>query len=296
MSTWAQEFVNGESGIDTEEVSLAAARGINHLIREFNQIDELLGMEGEFVRRMTNGLCNVSNSAKSWAHRQQIEADSEITDARHDRNEVGDKDILNEIADVQKQENAARWTRYNRLEQAWDEVLGAAAYIHEEVTGDAWRPYNPKRNRQGPTATEAAHAANKAQSKALKGQVTILVCGGRDIDEGNADLVNKLFYQLDKLQNRLADKGEQITRVIHGGSKGADYLAGKWAKNRSIRYEVFKAQWEVNGQKDNAAGYKRDIALVDQNPNYAVVFPQAGNNIVKLCEERGIAVWKAPLG
>jgi hypothetical protein len=36
--------------------------------------------------------------------------------------------------------------------------------------------------------------------------------------------------------------------------------------------------------------------MVEQNPNYVVAFPGAGDSILKLCEERGIAVWKAPLG
>lgn len=48
--------------------------------------------------------------------------------------------------------------------------------------------------------------------------------------------------------------------LIHGGARGVDLMAGRWAASRSIDCEVFPAQWDLFGK---SAGYRRNAEMVD---------------------------------
>ena len=89
----------------------------------------------------------------------------------------------------------------------------------------------------------------------------ILVCGGRDYDSEIA---------LSKVLDRLNDS-ENITELIHGGARGADTLAGQWARDRDIPVTVFHADWKRHGK---AAGVIRNQEmLVDGDPDIVLAFP-----------------------
>ena len=87
----------------------------------------------------------------------------------------------------------------------------------------------------------------------------LLVCGGRDFDD--VALMTKTLKPLEPI----------IAVVIHGGAKGADALAGEWAKLRDIAVACFEADWDAHGL---AAGPRRNTAMLNQgNPNWVIAFP-----------------------
>jgi hypothetical protein len=93
----------------------------------------------------------------------------------------------------------------------------------------------------------------------------ILVCGGREYLDGGA--VNKYLTNLIESEYFLSP----ITAVIHGGAKGADSLAGEWAKANGITQEVFKPDWNRFGK---AAGFIRNSEMLkDGKPDLVVAFP-----------------------
>lgn len=53
-------------------------------------------------------------------------------------------------------------------------------------------------------------------------------------------------------------KKYSATELISGGSKGADYLAEIYAKERNIPIKIFPAKWDTYGNK---AGYLRNVKM-----------------------------------
>lgn len=57
-----------------------------------------------------------------------------------------------------------------------------------------------------------------------------LVCGGRD------------FTDLSAIYDALSTR--PVTAIVHGGAKGADSIAGAWARSNGIAEIVVNPQWE----------------------------------------------------
>lgn len=98
----------------------------------------------------------------------------------------------------------------------------------------------------------------------------VLICGGRDLD--SADVVNYLnrFAQCD-IQHKLGQRAWPVTAVIHGGAKGADDGAGRWAESEGIKPTVFQANWKKHGK---AAGPIRNANMLRFGmPDVVIAFP-----------------------
>jgi hypothetical protein len=119
--------------------------------------------------------------------------------------------------------------------------------------------------------------------------VRLLVCGGRDFDDQEL------------LDNALGDVTQTIGRsdvLIHGGARGADRLAGEWAKRFGIPVMVFPADWETHGRR---AGYLRNRQmLVEGEPTHVVAMPGGRGTADMLRQARLAGVptrsysWAAP--
>ena len=71
----------------------------------------------------------------------------------------------------------------------------------------------------------------------------VLVCGGRDI--ADAELVESTLNRL------LASRGP-FERLIHGGARGVDRLAGTWARKHGVLEWDFLPEWHRAGKHDAA--------------------------------------------
>lgn len=115
------------------------------------------------------------------------------------------------------------------------------------------------------------------------GGMRLLVCGGRDF----ADELN-LFRTLDYLHRH------RIACVIHGAARGADSLAGKWAREQGVPCRSFPADWNRHGR---AAGAIRNQQMLDEGrPDLVVAFPggRGTADMVRRAKAAGIPV-QAPL-
>jgi hypothetical protein len=89
----------------------------------------------------------------------------------------------------------------------------------------------------------------------------LLVCGGRDFDD--FEVVNEELTWL--------AGSHAIDVIIHGGARGADTLAGEWAKLCRIPIEVYRPEWSRDGR---AAGIIRNRRmLVEGKPDMVLAFP-----------------------
>lgn len=110
----------------------------------------------------------------------------------------------------------------------------------------------------------------------------ILVCGGRDF--ASAGVLEKF---LDALHE--GPRGP-VDRLIHGGARGADTLAGEWAKQRGIDCIAYEANWALEGR---AAGPIRNKRMLDEgNPDLVIAFPggRGTANMTRQATDRGFEV------
>jgi hypothetical protein len=88
-----------------------------------------------------------------------------------------------------------------------------------------------------------------------------LVCGGRTFEY-------RLFIwrRLDSLHKRF-----NITLVITGGARGADFEGILWAKSREIPFKIYHAHWDLYGK---SAGYIRNEKMLEEEkPDVVIAFP-----------------------
>ena len=86
--------------------------------------------------------------------------------------------------------------------------------------------------------------------------LTVIVCGGRDFQ--NYDCVCRV---LDSLPIKL---------IVHGGYRGADRLAHRYAKEHNVKEVECKAQW---GRYGTQAGPIRNAHMLKFHPDLVVAFP-----------------------
>lgn len=100
----------------------------------------------------------------------------------------------------------------------------------------------------------------------------VLVCGGRDFS--NTQLA---YAVLDRLHKELG-----IDVVIEGDARGADRIAGYWARRNRIDNLKFRADWKLY---QNRAGPVRNAKMLRQGkPDLVVAFP-GGNGTRDMIEK-----------
>jgi len=113
----------------------------------------------------------------------------------------------------------------------------------------------------------------------------VLVCGGRHYADRD-----RLFQCLDLLIHVLSPR--KISCIIHGAQRGADTLAGEWAKARGIPVEPFPAKWNDYG---NAAGSIRNAQMLREGkPDLIVAFDGGPGtaNMINKAGDAGVSVIK----
>ena len=90
----------------------------------------------------------------------------------------------------------------------------------------------------------------------------VLVCGGRDWRD--AELVESALNSLHAARGPFA-------RLIHGGARGVDRIAGRWARKNGVLEWDFLPEWHRAGTPDGPARNQRMIA--EGAPDLVVAFP-----------------------
>jgi predicted Rossmann-fold nucleotide-binding protein len=108
----------------------------------------------------------------------------------------------------------------------------------------------------------------------------VLVCGGRDYTD-----YESLGYHLGTLRAK-----HSISLIIHGGQRGADTMAGTWARENNIPVQAYMAEWT---RYDKAAGPIRNQRMLDEGkPDLVVAFPgnRGTRRMVKQARDHGVDV------
>lgn len=108
----------------------------------------------------------------------------------------------------------------------------------------------------------------------------LLVCGGRDFND-----IPFLTKTLDRIHKKV---GPMV--VIHGDARGADRMAGCWARSNGLHEVKVPALWD---HYSNGAGPKRNTAMLVLQPQGVVAFPGGSGtaNMVDQSVAAGIPVY-----
>ena len=107
-------------------------------------------------------------------------------------------------------------------------------------------------------------------------RVSVLVCGGRKF--GGWTAVQRV---LDRISPDI---------IIHGAARGADSMAGRYARENNIPCRDFPAEWQRYGR---SAGHRRNQQMLDEGkPDLVVAFPggTGTQNMVKISRQQGFEV------
>lgn len=78
--------------------------------------------------------------------------------------------------------------------------------------------------------------------------LVVIIAGSRGITDYGA------------VEKAVAASGFKVSKVVSGGARGVDSLAERYAKDRSIPFEEFPADWNKHGK---SAGYRRNEQMAD---------------------------------
>lgn len=108
----------------------------------------------------------------------------------------------------------------------------------------------------------------------------LLVCGGRNFKDEDS-LAEELTWLLGD---------HEIDAIIHGGARGADKLAGAFARACNIREIVYPAAWEAHGM--SAGPIRNRQMLVEGKPDMVLAFPggRGTADMIKQARAAGIEV------
>jgi hypothetical protein len=97
----------------------------------------------------------------------------------------------------------------------------------------------------------------------------------------------KVYQSLDRL--KLFAKNKKIV-IVHGCARGADSLAGSWAKERGVDVDEHPADWDQHGKR---AGPIRNQEMLDSGLNQLVAFPggTGTEDMTTRCEKANVPVW-----
>ena len=114
------------------------------------------------------------------------------------------------------------------------------------------------------------------------GILTALMCGGREFQGWSA---------VERVLDRISPE-----RIIHGAARGADSLAGRYARENRVECRAFPANWRPQGPRgpiDRGAGHERNQKMLDVGrPDIVLAMPGGSGtrDMVRRAREQGFHV------
>ena len=108
--------------------------------------------------------------------------------------------------------------------------------------------------------------------------IRLLVTGGRDYNNKE-----ELYTTLDSIASKY-----HVEVLIHGAARGADTLAGIWAKDRGVEVIAVPANWTQYGRQ--AGPIRNRDMLNNHRPNLVVAFSggKGTRDMVDISKKAGI--------
>ncbi|MBI1208507.1 MAG: DUF2493 domain-containing protein [Azospirillum sp.] len=227
------------------------------------------------------GLVNLFHRRIDHLHRTLD--DNESAQARSQREQDG-----SEVKSVELERLIAQGLTLIERRNAFEAFRDRAAELFEVRTGSSWRPHAGSLvSRRTLTAAMIDSRDFVAARRRAETQVH-LPPGPRIAFAGGVDYQNveRIWAALDKVHAKHPDMV-----LLHGGSRGAELIAAKWAEHRTVVQVVFKPDWNRHSQ---AAPFKRNDQMLDAQPIGLIAAPGSGvtDNLVDKARRQGIPVFR----
>ena len=113
--------------------------------------------------------------------------------------------------------------------------------------------------------------------------ITVVVGGGRYFEKEDI-----AFAALDHIDQNIG----HIARVAHGGCRGADALADRWARERGREIQIYWADWDTFGRR--AGPIRNGRMLRSERPDIVVTLPggTGTKNLIEQAEMLGRRIIK----
>lgn len=219
------------------------------------------------------------------AGRIQRELDRNEDDQRKSQQEQDGS----EVRSVELERLIAEGTTMIERRETMEFFREHAADLFEAHVGSVWHPRTgSKVNHRNLTAAvidsrDFLAAKRRAEIEPLMpAGVKVAFAGGLDCNDYQA-----IWDVLDKVHAKHADMV-----LLHGGStKGAEFIASRWADAHKVPQVSFKPDWTRHAK---AAPFKRNDELLKVLPIGVVVFPGSGitDNLADKAKAMGIPVWR----
>jgi len=118
--------------------------------------------------------------------------------------------------------------------------------------------------------------------------VKILVTGGRDYED-----YDKFCQVMDRFSPESRQyRFEQVTHIIHGGAKGADAMADRWARDNGVQPVRVDALWDIHGRAAGPIRNKAMLDLLDKKDDGVIAFPGGAGtaSMVAIAQAAGVQV------
>ena len=123
------------------------------------------------------------------------------------------------------------------------------------------------------------------------GSSKILICGDRNLNENDTNMINIIKKQLEKCYK------QGYTYIIHGNCTGVDKISAKLASEIGYKEEniiKYPADWSQYGKK---AGPIRNKQMLEENPEFILAFhsqiqkSKGTKDMIKQALKSGKIVW-----
>ena len=197
------------------------------------------------------------------------------------------------IEDPELRRAAHRSQNLSALKGAYERLRERAEQCYGAATGEVWKPRS--RSRAGPAVTaaslEAGEFLRQRERSGVAGDKPVgkLVAVVGSMDETDHGMV---WNALDKVRAKYPDMV-----LAHGGARGVDKIAARWAGNRGVAQVEFAPDFGKHGKRQ--APFRRNEAMAGAGLAGAVVFkgPPAGRdglyrNAIDALRHGGVAIMR----
>ena len=180
----------------------------------------------------------------------------------------------------------------NDRRDAFETMRDAATEHYADITGSTWRPRTGSRVSQAGTINSAiVDSRDYLRARAEQHAAAHLPAGALVIIAGiEVTDIDAVWTYLDRVKVKHPKFG-----IVHGGGKGAEQIASRWAEQNDVPQVICKPDWTKHGKK--AAPIERNEEMLRLRPIGVIAFPGNGytEHLIRRATDLGLTVQRLTL-
>ena len=221
-------------------------------------------------------------------HRSTERIERELDDNEQAQRRSQQAQDGSEVLSVELEQLLAQGLTLLERRDAFELMRDTAADLYRRNIGSAWLPRHGSLANHKRLTAAMIDSRDFIAAKRRSEQQTLLPAGPKVAFTGGLECndVDGIWRALDRVHAKHPDMV-----LLHGGSaKGAERIAGCWARERMVAQIAFKPDW---ARHQKAAPFKRNDQLLETLPIGVIVFPGSGisDNLADKAKKFGIPLF-----